>query len=311
MRVSLLIPAYNEQENIDELLSHIVTFFKENNIDDWEAIIIDDGSTDDTWERLVVNADRNYNIKTIRHRKNLGVSDALLTGFLESKGKYIVYFPADLQFHLDDVLRMVKKAESGGYDIVLGKKVGKYGKRFVSFVYNKLSSLLFHLPVTDLNSIKLMSREVLEWVPIRKDWHRYIVPLAYHEGFTVTEIDVKLYPRLHGYSKFKGFRRIIIGFLDLIAVKFQITFAKKPMLFFGSLALISILSGSVIGFIALYLRFILNQGYRPLIFLVILLILMGLILFTVGFLGELIAAQNDRLNLFLRRIERKNNGRLK
>ena len=305
MRVSLLIPAYNERENIEPLVNHIVSFFKENNINDWEAIIIDDGSTDGTWDALQENLNKHPNIKAIRHRKNLGVSDALLTGFLESKGNYLVYFPADLQFHLDDVRRMVEKAESEGFDIVLGKKVGKYQKRFVSFIYNKLSSWLFNLPVTDLNSIKVMNRDVLEWIPIRKDWHRYIVPLAYNEGFSITEIDVDLYPRLHGSSKFKGIGRILVGFLDLISVKFQITFSKKPMLFFGSLGLISIILGAIVGFIALYLRFVLNHGYRPLIFLVTLLILMGLILFTVGFLGELVAAQNDRLNLFLRRIERK------
>lgn len=305
MRVSLLIPAYNERENIEPLVNHILSFFKENNINHWEAIIIDDGSTDGTWDTLQQNLNKHPNIKAIRHRKNLGVSDALLSGFLESKGKYLVYFPADLQFHLDDVRRMVEKAESEGFDIVLGKKVGKYQKRFVSFVYNKLSSWLFNLPVIDLNSIKVMNRDVLEWIPIRKDWHRYIVPLAYNEGFSITEIDVDLYPRLHGSSKFKGIGRILVGFLDLISVKFQITFSKKPMLFFGSLGLISIILGSIIGLIALYLRFVLNHGYRPLIFLVSLLILMGLILFTVGFLGELVAAQNDRLNLFLRRIERK------
>ena len=305
MRVSLLIPAYNERDNIVPLLDHIAGFFNDNNINDWEAIIIDDGSTDGTWEVLNENLHKHPNIRAIRHRKNLGVSDALLTGFLESRGKYLVYFPADLQFHLDDVLLMVKKAESDGFDIVLGKKIGKYEKKFVSYVYNRLSSWLFNLPVSDLNSIKVMSREVLEWIPIRKDWHRFIVPLAYNEGFTVTEIDVTLYPRVHGSSKFKGLGRVLVGFLDLISVKFQITFSKKPMLFFGSLALISMLLGTIIGFIAFYLRFVLHHGYRPLIFLVSLLILMGLILFTVGFLGELIAAQNDRLNLFLRRVEKK------
>ncbi len=305
MRVSLLIPAYNERDNIVPLLDHIAGFFNDNNINDWEAIIIDDGSTDGTWEVLNENLHKHPNIRVIRHRKNLGVSDALLTGFLESRGKYLVYFPADLQFHLDDVLLMVKKAESDGFDIVLGKKIGKYEKKFVSYVYNRLSSWLFNLPVSDLNSIKVMSREVLEWIPIRKDWHRFIVPLAYNEGFTVTEIDVTLYPRVHGSSKFKGLGRVLVGFLDLISVKFQITFSKKPMLFFGSLALISMLLGTIIGFIAFYLRFVLHHGYRPLIFLVSLLILMGLILFTVGFLGELIAAQNDRLNLFLRRVEKK------
>ncbi len=300
MKVSLLIPAYNERENIPELLETTREFFEKNAIQDWEMIVINDGSTDGTGELLEELKPRYPFLKVAHHRRNQGVSAGLLTGFLHSSGEILVYYAADMQFSLEDVKRMVETMEREGVDIVAGKKVGKYEKKLVSKIYNWLSAKLFDLPVTDLNSMKAMRREIFEEIPMRKDWHRYIIPLAYHKGFKVTEIPVTLYPRRHGDSKYKGVGRILIGFLDLIAVKFQITFMQKPMLFFGTLGLFSMAGGVVVGLVSLYLRFILHHGYRPLAYLVMLLILMGLILFAIGFLGELIAAQNDRMELFLR-----------
>lgn len=288
MRVSLLIPAYNEEENLPELLQEIHRFLQETGLD-WEVVLVDDGSTDRTYEVAQELAKRYPFLKVVRHRRNLGVTDALITAARHATGEVFVFFPADLQHLPEHAYRLIQKMEEGGYDLVTGWKQGKYEKKFVSSVYNWLSRLLFRVPVHDLNSIKAMRREMFFDLPLRRDWHRYIVPLAHDRGYRIAEVKVPLLPRRHGESKFKGPKRVVIGFLDLLAVKFQLTFMRKPMLFFGSLGLLSFLLGFVAGVVALYLRFARHMGYRPILYLVVLLVLAGIILFVAGFLGELIA----------------------
>ena len=291
MKISVLIPAYNEKENLEELLSHIHKFREKEDID-WEFIIIDDGSTDGSFELLKKLHDRYPYIKVIKHRRNFGLTEALLTGLHHSTGDALVFFPADLQFHLEDVKRMVDKMENG-YDLVAGKKKGKYEKKFVSRIYNLLSQRLFNINVSDMNSIKVMKREILELVPHRKGWHRYIIPLAHEYGYRITEVEVRLYPRMRGKSKFRGLWRIIVGVTDLIAVKFQLSFIKSPMLFFGTLSLISFVLGVIIFLIALILRFM-GHGYRPILYVVMTFLIGSLIFLTMGSLGEMIAGLRDR-----------------
>ncbi|HHF53392.1 MAG TPA: glycosyltransferase family 2 protein [candidate division WOR-3 bacterium] len=291
MKISVLIPAYNEKENLEELLSHIHKFREKEDID-WEFIIIDDGSTDGSFELLKKLHDRYPYIKVIKHRRNFGLTEALLTGLHHSTGDALVFFPADLQFHLEDVKRMVDKMENG-YDLVAGKKKGKYEKKFVSRIYNLLSQKLFNINVSDMNSIKVMKREILELVPHRKGWHRYIIPLAHEYGYRMTEVEVRLYPRMRGKSKFRGLWRIIVGVTDLIAVKFQLSFIKSPMLFFGTLSLISFVLGVIIFLIALILRFM-GHGYRPILYVVMTFLIGSLIFLTMGSLGEMIAGLRDR-----------------
>ena len=291
MKISVLIPAYNEKENLEELLSHIHKFREKEDID-WEFIIIDDGSTDGSFELLKKLHDRYPYIKVIKHRRNFGLTEALLTGLHHSTGDALVFFPADLQFHLEDVKRMVDKMENG-YDLVAGKKKGKYEKKFVSRIYNLLSQRLFNINVSDMNSIKVMKREILELVPHRKGWHRYIIPLAHEYGYRMTEVEVRLYPRMRGKSKFRGLWRIIGGVTDLIAVKFQLSFIKSPMLFFGTLSLISFVLGIITFLIALILRFM-GHGYRPILYVVMTFVIGSLIFLTMGSLGEMIAGLRDR-----------------
>ncbi len=209
-------------------------------------------------------------------------------------------FDADLQFTFEDAAKLVDKVEEG-YDLVAGRKRGDYEKRVVSTIYNALSRRLFRVPVHDMNAMKAFRKEVFDDVNLRRDWHRYIVPIAHQKGYRVGEEDVVLRPRRHGKPKYSGLCRIIIGFLDLMAVKFQMSVIRKPLLFFGVLGSASLLSGFLVGVIALYLRFARNEGFRPLLYLVILLVVSGLILFVMGLLGEMIAGLHDTLD----RIERK------
>ena len=291
MKISVIIPAYNEKENLEELLNHIHKFREKEDID-WEFIIIDDGSTDGSFELLKKLHGRYPYIKVIKHRRNFGLTEALLTGLHHSTGDALVFFPADLQFRLEDVKKMVDKMEEG-YDLVAGKKKGKYEKKFVSSIYNLLSKKLFNINVSDMNSIKVMKRKILELLPHRKGWHRYIIPLAHEYGYKMAEVEVRLYPRMRGRSKFRGLWRVMAGVTDLIAVKFQLSFIKSPMLFFGTLSLVSFVLGVIIFLIALILRFM-GHGYRPILYVVMTFVIGSLIFLTMGSLGEMIAGLRDR-----------------
>jgi len=300
--VSIIIPAYNEEENIPLLVDAVDNMMKESDLH-CELIIVDDGSEDETYIKAVEAQKKHNFIKVTHHKRRMGVTEALLSGFKMAEGDIFVYFPADLQYAPKDIPKIVEKIQ-GGYDIVCGWKVGRYNKRFVSNIYNALSRKLFHIPVHDLNSIKAFKREIVNEIPWRKDWHRYMVVMAYEQGFNVGEVRVNLYPRRYGKSKFGGPGRAIVGILDLIAVKFQVSFMRKPMLFFGSIGGILLLAALIVGIIALYMRFGLERGYRPLIYLVIFLGLGGLILFIFGFLAETIESIRDEIRGFKRRINR-------
>lgn len=290
--ISIIIPALNEEENIPILLEKLAGMIKKEELV-FEVILVDDGSKDKTYKKAVDYQNKYDFLKVLKHRKIKGITGALLSGFNVASGEIFVFFPADLQYMPEDISKLIAKIKEG-YDVVTGWKVGKYENRFVSSVYNWLSRKLFGVPVHDLNSIKAFKREVVENLPWRKDWHRYMIVMAYEQGFDIGEVKVNLYPRKYGRSKF-GFWRIPVGFLDLIAVKFQMSFMRKPMLFFGSIGGVLILAALVVGIVALYLRFGLHRGYRPLGFLIIFLGISGLSLFILGFLAEAIAGIRDEL----------------
>ena len=157
-----------------------------------------------------------------------------------------------------------------------------------------LARLVFRIKVRDINALKTFRREVLEEINLRRDWHRYIVPLAAARGFSVAEVPVSLRPRLHGEPKYSGRFRILIGLFDMVAVGFQLSFMRKPMLHFGMLGSVALLSGFVVGVVAVVLR-LFGHGFRPLLYLVLLLVVVGLVLFAAGLLGEALASVNDRL----------------
>jgi len=291
--VSIIVPAYNEEENIPLLVDAVDSMIKESGLN-CELIIVDDGSTDRTYRIANELTKERKDIKVIRHNRNQGKTQAILSGVDASSGEYIAILDADLQYNPSDIPLTVEKLKEG-YDMVTGWKEGRYKKQFVSSVYNWLSRILFHIPVHDQNSMKVMRRGVIEEINLRKDWHRYIVALAVDKGYRVSEVKVKLYPRKFGKAKYQGKRRVAIGVLDLIAVKFQLSFMRKPMLFFGSIGGILLLAALVVGIVALYMRFGLHHGYRALGFLIIFLGLGGLTLFIFGFLAEAIAGIKDEI----------------
>lgn len=293
-RVSVLVPAYNEEENIIPLVEKFAAVFRERRMDA-ELLLIDDGSTDGTHERARECEEKHRFLRVVRHRRNLGLTEALKTGFREASGEVLVFYPADLQYDPKDLPLLIDKLGEG-YDLVTGWKEGDYGARKLSsFFYNVLSRLLFPVQVHDLNSVKAFRRTVADSITLRKDWHRYFVVLAAEHGFRIAEVRIPLYPRRHGKSKF-GILRIPVGILDMIHVKFQMVFMRKPMLFFGTIGVLLFVIGIIAGVYALYQRFVLFQGFRPLLYFVILSVLSGILFFALGFLLEVLMTMLEKLD---------------
>jgi glycosyltransferase involved in cell wall biosynthesis len=299
--LSIIIPAYNEERNINLVAAEIQKSLSDMDFT-FEIIFIDDGSSDGTWEAMKKVKNQYENIKIVQHNKNRGKTDALLSGYDIAEGESILLFDADLQYNPRDIERLYNKMQKG-YDIVTGWKQGKYSKQFISGIYNFLSRKLFNLPIHDQNSIKIFKSRILEDVTLRKDWHRFLVVLAVNEGYSVSEIKVNLRPRRFGETKYGGKGRILIGIFDLVSVKFQTTFMRKPMLLFGITGSIVILLGIIVGIIALILRYALHHGFRPLLYLVILLIISGLLLLAMGFIGETLASINERISSVEKKIK--------
>jgi glycosyltransferase involved in cell wall biosynthesis len=287
--VSVLVPAKDEAANLPLFLEQAAAAFRTADAT-FEVIVVDDGSTDDTWAVLGALVDQYPFVRRIRHRRQRGIADALRTGYLQARGDVLVFYPADLQYKPEDIPRLVAPILAGESDMVTGYKQGKYEKAFVSRVYNRLSRLLFEIPVRDLNSVKAYRREIMEQLPVRPDWHRYMIVIAAAQGFTVTEIPVPLYPRHAGRSKF-GKSRIVVGTLDMLSVWFELRFGRKPLMLFGTLGSLLFLLGVLTGVVALLMRFVIPpyQGFRPLLNLIEVCLILGFLSFATGLLGEQIA----------------------
>jgi len=304
VEVSVIVPAYNEVENVLPLYEEFNEFFKKHGIDNWEVIYVDDGSNDGTYEKAIEHAPNYPFVRVFKHARNLGKTAAIITGFEHSRGQYIAIYDADLQFIPEDILKMVETMKRKGYDLVTGKKVGEYEKKLVSSIYNTLNRILFKVPVSDMNSMKVLRREVLEDIPLRKEWHRYMVALAWVYGYSVGEIPITLRPRRAGRSKYRGIGRVFVGLADLVAVWLYTTFISKPLLTFGSVGLIFISAGIVIGGVGVWMR-LHGHGYRPLLFLVVLLLTIGTIFWVLALLGEVVASVYDEIRKVRRLVKGK------
>jgi len=295
---AVVVPAYNEAEVVPDLVRELRDCFESLDLHG-QVILVDDGSTDGTaeiarregsgWEALTV----------VSHRRNLGKTEAMLTAAAETDRTYLVLFDADLQHRPEEIPRFLAALEDG-WDVVTGRKVGSYDKRAVSSVYNRLSRRIFKVPVSDLNSMKAFRRDILDGIALRHDWHRFFVVLAHARGYRVTELDIELLPRRAGESKFRGPFRIVIGVMDLLSVWFLLWFSRKPLLLFGATGFALAGAGVLVGLVAVYLRFVHHQllgfatyippmGYRPLLYLVMLLETLGALLVGFGLVSEQVA----------------------
>ncbi|MDH4210191.1 MAG: glycosyltransferase family 2 protein [candidate division WOR-3 bacterium] len=289
MKVSVVVPAYNEAVNIPLLIEEFDKFVEKKR--NYEVILVDDGSEDGTSDILKKHK-RRY-LRCVRHKRNMGKTQAIMSGAKAAKGDVIVIFDADMQYDPNDIPRLIALIDNG-FDIATGWKQGKYDKKFVSNTYNLWAKKLFGLEVHDMNAIKAVRKDVLNDIPLRKDWHRFLVPLAKEAGYRIGEIKVDIRPRKYGLPKYQQKSRILIGFFDLLAVKFQLSFMKKPLLYFGTIGLFSVLAGVAVGILSIVLR-LFGYGFRPLLYLVILLVISGILFFSLALIGESIRAILDHL----------------
>jgi glycosyltransferase involved in cell wall biosynthesis len=299
--VSILVPAKDEAENLPLFMEQARAVFA-GQPHRYEVVVIDDGSVDDSWDVLQRLAEQYPFLHPVRHIVRRGIADALRTGYIHSRGSVLVFYPADLQYKPEDIPRLVGPILEGRSDMVTGYKEGKYEKAFVSGIYNRLSRSLFKVPVRDLNSVKAYRREVMDTLPNRPDWHRYMIVMATAGGFSVSEVPVPLYPRNAGQSKF-GIGRIPVGVLDMLAVWFELRFARKPLLLFGLMGAALFIIGVIVGIVAILYRVIGGVGFRPLVNLVETCVTVGSVFFATGLIGELIAAQRAELSQLRARIE--------
>jgi glycosyltransferase involved in cell wall biosynthesis len=300
--VSVLVPAKDEAANLPEFVRLCAEAMDPAGFT-FEVVIVNDGSRDESG-RVLGELERTYPfLRVVTHRRQRGIADALRSAGDVARGDVFVFYPADLQYLPEDIPRLVAPVLEGRADIVTGTKQGKYEKAFVSGVYNTLCRWLFGVRVTDLNSVKAYRREVMQGVPLRPDWHRYMVVIAAADGFRLDSLPVPLYPRRAGVSKF-SWRRIPVGIFDLLSVWFQLRFGRKPMLFFGVAGATLFMIGFIAGIAALVLRFGYGIGLRPLLNLVEMMVISGFVLFGFGLLGEMVAGLREETRAIARGLDR-------
>lgn len=291
-KLSIVVPLYNEVESLLELIPRLEAVATQVAGSAYEIWLIDDGSTDGSFEVIRRFHARNPRIRGIRFRRNYGKSAALAVGFAEACGEYVVTLDADLQDEPEEIPRLLAKLEEG-YDLVSGWKKQRQdplNKTVPSKIFNAVVSLVSGIRLHDFNcGLKAYRREVVKALQIYGEMHRYIPALAHWEGFRVTELPVRHHPRKYGRSKF-GASRFLKGFLDLLTVLFTTRFLKRPLHLFGTLGVLF----AVVGFaVDAYLvvewalqRTVLSN--RPLLFFGLGLIIVGVQLVSLGLLGELI-----------------------
>lgn len=301
--LSIITPAYNEEGSIEALVRRVEKTFQDNQYDG-ELIVVDDGSTDNTAKILHQLLPRSPFLKVLHNPARSGLTSAVRRGLEEARGSIIVFpLPADLQSDpVDDVPKLMQ-ALGQGYDVAQGRRTNRERsiiKKISSSIFNATARMLFGQSLHDLGWVKACRRDVVLGVePLRSDWHRFFSILAAEEGFKVIEISMTEQARTSGESKFgkTGFGRVLGAFFDLFAVKFLLTFSKKPMFIFGLLGVFFFLLGTLGALYLLVLKIVVGTvaAHIPLLFAVMLLILSGIQFFAFGFLAEMIASIKDRM----------------
>ncbi|MCP2519748.1 glycosyltransferase family 2 protein [Candidatus Aminicenantes bacterium AC-708-M15] len=292
--LSIIIPVYNERENLEQLYNEIIESLG-NFEKKYEIVFVDDGSEDGSFSLLKKIHKRDPRVKIIRLRRNFGQTAALSAGFDFAKGKVIITMDGDLQNDPHDIPKLIEKLEEG-YDIVSGWRYKRrdnfFTRRLPSIIANWLISLITNVKLHDYGcTLKAFRGEVIKSIKLYGEMHRFIPAIASSIGVKITEIKVNHRKRRAGKSKY-GISRTIRVFLDLITVKFLLSYSTRPLQVFGLIGLISGLTGTAIGVYLSYQRLILKTTgltNRPLLLLAILLIFIGVQFITMGLLAEMIS----------------------
>ena len=297
MDVSFVIPVFNEENSLEELHDKIATQMK-SLTENYDIIFVDDGSTDNSFEKLNKLSLKYCHVKVLKLRKNFGKSVALDEGFKFAHGDIIFTMDADLQDDPKEISRFMSKLK-GGYDLVSGWKE----QRKDSFLSKKLPSRLFNYMINLVSGLKLhdhncgfkaFKKNLVKRLSLYGDLHRYIPALAHSMGFKVTEMRVEHHARPYGKSKY-GIKRFYRGFFDFLTIIFLTKYLKRPMHLFGWFGALFSLAGFVICFYLSMLWFLGEPiGHRPLLFLGVLLILVGAQFFSTGLIAEMITYGSQR-----------------
>ena len=295
MKLSIVIPVYNEVDSIDALYNEI----KQNiDIEEYEIVYIDDGSTDGSSEKIQELIQDNQKIKLIQFYRNYGKSAALSEGFKQANGEYVITMDADLQDDPAEIKNLIDKLEEG-FDLVSGWKKNRkdpISKRLPSKLFNFITRLFTSVKIHDFNcGLKIYRKSVIKTLDIYGGRHRYIPALAGQKKFIVSEIIVNHRAREFGSTKYGG-RRFFHGFFDLISVLFLSRYIQSPLYFFGQLGLLSFISGFSIEGYVLYLKYVLGEPFAihmALLIFGVLLIFIGIQFFSIGLIGEMIANSNQ------------------
>ena len=310
MDVSIVIPLFNEDESLTELSAWIERVVNAHQLS-YEIIMIDDGSTDDSWTVIEKLRAQNSNIKAIKFQRNYGKSAALNEGFKAAQGQVIITMDADMQDSPDEIPELRKMILEGNYDIVSGWKKKRYDnaltKNLPSKLFNAAARKMSGIQLNDFNcGLKAYKYKVVKSIEVYGEMHRYVPVLAKWAGFRkVGEKVVEHRARKYGVTKF-GWDRFINGFLDLMSIFFVGKFGKRPMHFFGLWGTVSFMFGLLVFIYLTISKFffdVTGLTQRPLFFFAILAMIIGTQLFLSGFIGELIARNSPERNHYL--IEQK------
>ena len=303
MQLSIIIPAYNEQDNISPFYAALKKSLAKTDLSA-EIVFVDDGSTDGTSSEILKLRVSDKNVKLIQFQRNFGKAAALSAGFEHSTGEQIITMDADLQDDPAEIPKFIDALKNS--DMVVGWKRDRKDpvtKTLPSKFFNALTRVLTGVRVHDSNcGFKAYRRQVVENISIYGELHRYIPALAHWKGFSVDELVVLHHPRLHGKSKY-GISRLSKGFFDLLTVKFLSTYTRRPLHFFGPVGALTSLLGLVFGAYLFWL-WITGQGIgnRPLLFLSVLLIVVGVQFVSLGLLGEMVANNNQEKEYVIKKV---------
>jgi glycosyltransferase involved in cell wall biosynthesis len=310
MELSVIIPVYNEEESIPELTDWIGNVCIANNLS-FEIILVDDGSTDNSWEKIRYLAEKNQLIKGFRFRRNYGKAAALHTGFNAAKGDVVITMDADLQDSPDEIPELVSMIKNDEYDLVSGWKKKRYDpfvKRISSKFYNRTARWSSGIKLHDFNcGLKAYRNEVVKSIEVFGEMHRYIPMLVREAGYIkIGEKIVEHRPRKYGVTKY-GLDRFMKGYLDLLTIGFITRFGKSPMHFFGSIGSLMFLIGFIMaGYLGIRKLVYINQNLKaplitdiPFFFIALTVMIIGSFLFLTGFIAEMLNRNSYDRNKYI------------
>ena len=308
MDISVIVPLYNETESLPELAAWIRRVMEANGWT-YEILMVDDGSTDGSWDTVLALSKENPAIHGISFRRNYGKSAALYEGFAAAQGDVVITMDADLQDSPDEIPELYRMITKEGYDVVSGwkqhRKDNKLTKNLPSKLYNWTARKVTGIKLHDMNcGLKAYKNEVVKSIEVYGEMHRYIPYLAKNAGYgKIGEKPVHHQKRKYGTSKF-GLERFTNGFLDLMSLWFLSKFGKKPMHFFGTTGILMFLIGGIMTVWIIAAKLIHQaQGVRfravtdqPLFYLALLAVVLGAMFFLAGFIGEMVSRSSSSRN---------------